>query len=90
MKIRIPPPSDLYTLPSFAPLLFLDFAAAVAANALRTQHVAIEGDFFPDECDQVTTARALARQCDLLRHTLNAFRRDVMARRVRESGAWPF
>jgi len=58
--VRLPAPSDL----PLGPLLLLELAAAVAANALRAHHVAIEGDFFPGETDEVTTARVLARECD--------------------------
>ena len=45
--VRVPAPSDLHIEPPLGPLLVLDLAAAVAANALRAHHVAIESDFFP-------------------------------------------
>jgi len=90
MKVRVPPPSDLYASPALGPLLVLDFAAAIAANALHAQHVEIEGDFYPGEPDEVTTARVLARECDMLRDTLREFRRRVLARLDRERGHWPF
>jgi len=90
MKVRIPPPSDLYALPALTPLLVLDFAAAVAATALRAQHIEIEGDFHPDETDEVTIARVLACECDMLRDTLGEFRRRVLARLARERDDWPF
>lgn len=90
MKIRIPPASDLYAQPAIGPLLVLDFAAAVAATALRAQHVAIEGDFYPGETDEVTIARVLARECDMLRNTLKEFRIRVLARLARDRDEWPF
>lgn len=90
MKVRVPPPSDLYALPALGPLLVLDFAAAVAATALRAQHVALEGDFHPGESDEVTTARVLARECEMLRDTLHEFRRRALARLARERDEWPF
>jgi hypothetical protein len=88
--IRFPAPSDLYVEPPLGPLLLLELAAAVAANALRARHVAIEGDFHPGETDEVTTARVLARECDLLAETLNDYRRRVLARVARERNEWPF
>jgi hypothetical protein len=39
----VPSPSDLHAEPPLGPLLLLDLAAAVAANALRAHHVSIEG-----------------------------------------------
>ncbi len=90
MRVRLPAPSDLYALPSLGPLLLLDLAAAVAANALRAQHVAIKGDFFPGETDEVTTARVLLRECDLLRDTLDEYRSRVLAQLARDRNEWPF
>jgi hypothetical protein len=90
MKVRIPPPADLYAVPALGPLLVLDFAAAVAATALRAQHIEIEGDFFPGETDEVSIARVLARECDMLRDTLKEFRRRVVARLARDRDEWPF
>ena len=90
MKVRMPAPSDLYALPALGPLLVLDFAAAVAATALRAQHIEIEGDFYPGETDEVTIARVLASECDMLRDTLNEFRRRVLARLARDRDEWPF
>ena len=84
MKVRIPAPSDLRIEPALASLLLLDFAAAVAGNSLRAAHVQIEGDFFPDEAAEVTTARVLARECEMLRDTLREFRHRVRARLDRE------
>jgi hypothetical protein len=48
----LPAPSDLHAEPPLGPLLLLDLAAAVAGNALRAHHVAIQGDFFLDETDE--------------------------------------
>ena len=64
--VRFPTPPDLHVEPPLGPLLLLELAAEVAANALRARHVAIEGNFWPDETDEVTTARVLARECDKL------------------------
>ena len=88
--IFLPAPSDLHVEPPLGPLLLLELAAAVAANALRARHVAVEGDFFPGETDEVTTARVLARECDDLVETLNDYRRRVLARLARERSEWPF
>lgn len=88
--IFLPAPSDLHVEPPLGPLLLLELAAAVAANALRAHHVAIEGDFYPDEVDEVTTARVLARECDELIETLNDYRRRVLSRLARERREWPF
>ena len=90
MNIRLPPPSDLYEEPPLGPLLLLDIAAAVAANVLRARHVQIEGDFCEDEAEDVTVARVLACECDMLRATLREYRRLVVARLVRERQSWPF
>ena len=88
MKVRIPAPSDLRIEPALGSLLALDFVAAVAGHSLRAAHVQIEGDFFPDEADEVTTARVLARECEMLRDTLREYRRRVRARLDRELGDW--
>jgi hypothetical protein len=88
--VRLPAPSDLYDEPPLGPLLLLEFAAAVAANALRARHVAVEGDFHPSETDEVTMARVLARECDKLVETLGDYRRRVFARLARERSDWPF
>lgn len=84
MKIRIPAPSDLRAEPVRVSLLLLDFAAGLADTSLRAAHVQIEGDFYPDEADEVTTARVLARECEMLRNTLREYRRRVHARLDRE------
>lgn len=88
--ISLPAPSDLHVEPPLGPLLLLELAAAVVANALRAHHVAIQGDFHSGETDEVTTARVLARACDDLTKTLNDYRRRVLARLARERSAWPF
>jgi hypothetical protein len=90
MKVRVPPLSDLCALPELGPLVILDLAAAVAATALRAQHLAINGDFHPGETDEVATARVLARECDMLRDTLHEFRRRALARLARQRDEWPF
>lgn len=48
--LRVPSPCDLYAEPPLGPLLLLDLAAAVAANALRAHHVAIAGDVILASC----------------------------------------
>jgi hypothetical protein len=88
--VRFPTPPDLHVEPPLGPLLLLELAAEVAANALRARHVAIAGDFWPHETDEVTTARVLARECDDLVETLNDYRRRVLARLARERSEWPF
>jgi hypothetical protein len=88
--VCIPAPSDLHVEPPLGPLLLLELAAAVAANALRARHVAIEGDFHPGETDEITTARVLAHACDQLVQSLNDYRRRVLARLARERSEWPF
>jgi len=88
--VFLPAPSDLHVEPPLGPLLLLELAATVAANALRAHHVAIEGDFHPGETDEVTTARVLARECDDFIDTLNDYRRRVLARLARERNEWPF
>lgn len=90
MKVRVPSPDDLYALPALGPLHVLELAAAVVQNALRAQHVEIEGDFAPGESHEVTTARVLELECRMLRDTLQEFRRRVLARLERERCEWPF
>ena len=86
----MPAPSDLHAEPPLGPLLLLELAAAVAANALRAHHVAIEGDFHPSETDEVTAARVLAHACDQLGQILNDYRRLVLARLACARRASPF
>ncbi|MGH9886949.1 MAG: hypothetical protein ACREBE_15585 [bacterium] len=88
--VRVPSPCDLHAEPPLGPLLLLDLAAAVAGNALRTHHVAIEGDAFLGEIDEVTAARVLAHACDQLRQILDDYRRRVVARLAAERRADPF
>lgn len=87
---RLPAPSDLHAEPPLGPLLLLELAAAVAATALRAHHVAIEGDCFPGETDEVTAARVLAHACDQLGQIVDDYRRRVLARLAHERSAWPF
>lgn len=90
MKTRVPPPCDLVLEPQLGPLLLLEIAAVVAGNALRGQHVQIQGDYFRDESEEITAARALAGHCNLLRECLRDYRRLVLARLRREQQDWPF
>jgi hypothetical protein len=86
--VRLPAASDLYVEPSLGPLLVLEPAAAVAANALRARHVALEADFHAGETDEVTSARVLAHACDQLVQRLNDYRHHVLARLARERSEW--
>ena len=88
--VRLPAPSDLHAEPPLGPLLLLELAAAVAAAALRAHHVAIEGDFFPGETDEVTAARVLAHACEQLGQILHDYRRCVLALLACERSASPF
>ena len=89
-SVRLPAPSDLRAEPPLGPLLLLDLAAAVAGNALRAHHVAIQGDFFLDETDEATAARVLAHACDQLGQLLHEYRRRVLARLAEQRRADPF
>jgi hypothetical protein len=90
--IRTPALADLHVEPPLGPLLLLEpeLAATMTANALRVHYVAIEGDFFPGDTDEITTARVLARECDDLVEPLNDYRRRVWARLARQRSPWPF
>lgn len=88
--VRVPSPCELHAEPPLGPLLLLDLAAAIAANALRAHHLAIEGDCFPGEIDEVTAARVLAHACDHFRQILDDYRRRVLARLAAERRADPF
>ena len=88
--VHVPAPSDLHAEPPLGPLLVLELAAIIAGNALRAHHVAIEGDCFPGEADEVTTARVLAHACDQLGQILDDYRRRVLARLAQDRRAWPF
>jgi hypothetical protein len=88
--VRVPASSDLYDEPPLGPLLLLEFAVAVAANALRARHLAIEGDCHPGEPDEVSAARVLAHACDQLGELLGDYRRGVFARLAHERSEWPF
>jgi len=90
MKVRVPRPEDLYAVPALGPLHVLELAAAVVQNALRAQHFEIEGDVEPGESDEVTLARVLKLECQMLRDTVHEFRRGVLARLDRERSEWPF
>jgi len=90
IRIRLPASPDLFAAPELGALAVLDAAAAIAATALRAQHVAIEGDFHPGEADFVTTARVLATECEMLRDTLRRYRRRVLEELAAARTAWPF
>jgi hypothetical protein len=87
---RVPPPCDLVLEPQLAPLLVLEMAAALTRNALRGQYIQIRGDHLRDETEEVIYARALARQCDLLRTMLRDYRRLVLDRLRLAQTEWPF
>lgn len=84
--VRLPPISDLHVEPPLEPILLLEFAVEVAADALRARLVARAGDLPADEIDEVTMARVLARECDQLLETLGDYRRRVLARLARDLG----
>jgi hypothetical protein len=90
VKARVPPPCDLVLEPQLGPLLLLEIAAAVASNALRGQHVQIEGDVSHDDTDEVAAARALVRHCAILSDRLRDYRRVVHGRLRRQQQGWPF
>jgi len=90
MKVRVPPPEDLYVLPALGPLHVLELAAAVVQNALRAQHIEIEGAFAPGEAAEITTARVLYVECCMLQDTLHELRSRLLARLERERSVWPF
>jgi hypothetical protein len=90
VRVRLPGSSDLYAVPALGAVAVLEVAAAIAANALRAQHVAIEGDFHPGETDTVTTARVLVAECEMLRDTLRRYRRGVLDELAAARTAWPF
>lgn len=81
--VRSPPPAALHDEP-LAPVFLLEFAAAVAADALRAHLVAIERSFDPTQPDEVTATRALARECDDLVKSLADYRRRVLGLVARE------
>jgi hypothetical protein len=87
--VGMPAPADLHVEPPLEPLLLLELAAGVAANALRARHVAVDGDFHSGETNEVTSARVLAHACDQLVQILNDYRRHVLARLARERSEWP-
>lgn len=88
--VRVPDSCDLVLEPQLGPLVLLEIAAVLTANALRGQHVQIEGDPFHDESDEVAAARSLARDCDLLRRALRQYRCLVLERLRQEQSDWPF
>jgi len=46
--------------------------------------------FYPDETDEVTAARIVARECHALVEALNGYRRLDLRRLARERSEWPF
>jgi hypothetical protein len=75
--------------PQLGPLVLLDFAAAVAGNALRGQHVQIEGPPL-QETEEVAAARVVAHHCEALRAPIHRYRRLVLERLRAEQADWPF
>ena len=90
MRLRLPTPCDLREEPPLGAIVLLDVAAAVAAIALRARHIQIEGDFFDGETDEVTVARVLAHECDMLRGSLHEYRRLILARLAHARSRQPF
>lgn len=78
------PPTDLHAAPPLGPLLRLELAAVVTANALRVHQVAVAGDSRSGEPVEVTDARILARACDQFVQLLNDSRRSGLARLTSE------
>lgn len=89
MTVRRPVPLSLCDEPLLGSLVLLDLAAAIAANALRAHYVEIEGDFAPDEGDELTMVRALAEECDIVCNILRDYRRCLLARADHQDD-WPF
>lgn len=90
IRLRLPASIDLYAAPALGAIAVLEVAAVIAANALRAQHVAIEGAFHPGETEIDTIARVLATECDMLRNTLRRYRRRVLEELAAARTAWPF
>ena len=88
--IRMPSPADLYAEPPLGPLLLLELAAAVTANALCAHHVVVEYGFCPGETDEIAAARSLVNACNQLVQLLDDYRGRVLARLAREGNQWPF
>jgi hypothetical protein len=89
VRIRVPSSCDLVLEPQLGPLVLLEIAAVVTSNALRGQHVQIEGHPF-HETEEVAAARSLAGYCDVLRCTIREYRRLVIERLRAEQSDWPF
>lgn len=87
-RVRVPPSCDLVLEPQLGPLVLLEIAAAVASNALRGQHVHIEGHPF-QETEEVTAARVVAHHCEALRGAIRQYRRLVVERLRAEQTDWP-
>lgn len=87
VRLRVPPSCDLVLEPQLGPIVLLEIAAVVTANALRGQYVQIEGDALDDEIDEISSARILAGVCDALCVLLRDYRDLVLARLQREQAA---
>lgn len=87
-RVRVPPSCDLVLEPQLGPLVLLEIAAAVASNALRGQHVQIEGHPF-QETEEVAAARVVAHHCEVLRGAIRQYRRLVLERLRAEQTDWP-
>jgi hypothetical protein len=71
------------------PLLLLELAAEVAANALRARYVAIEGDFLARRDRRGHHGARPSSECDELVETLDDYCRRILARLRRECSEWP-
>jgi hypothetical protein len=88
VKLRVPDPCDLALEPQLGPLVLLEVAAAVAANALRGHHVQIQGDPSPDEFDEAAAARVILAATHRLLPAIHAYRRRVLERLDNDQAAW--
>lgn len=88
MKLRVPDPCDLALEPQLGPLVLLEIAAVVAANALRAHHVQIQGDPSPSEFDEAAAARVILAAAHRLLRAIHAYRRRVRQRLDHDHAAW--
>lgn len=88
MTLHVPDPCDLALEPQLGPLVLLEIAIVVAANALRARHVQIEGDPSPGEFDEAADARVVVVQCHRLLRVIHAYRRRVVDRLEGDQNGW--
>jgi hypothetical protein len=88
VKLRVPDPCNLALEPQLGPLVLLEIAAVVAANALRAHHVQIQGDPSPDEFDEAAAARVIVARTYRMLRAIHAYRRRVLERLENDQAAW--